>query len=262
MFRPLAFTVLLSGCSFVGIDLEGVEDAVSGITDPVVEQGLVLGIEDPDIKELEPLVKAGIITPGVTVSVFLANAADAANIQQAPMNGARVVLELEDGESFDAPRVGEGTYTLDVGANDIQYVEEDIWTLWADSGRETASWIDVILPPAADPHLPDSHDTNTALDLDFTGQGFHSAIVMVNDGLGIPTWTNYPTSITDIYNQSLASDPLELLTIPEGAFPRKGTYAIGVAAMVHNDDGQLGEVNKLLSRGMSGKMTWSKLEVK
>ena len=80
---------------------------------------------------------------------------------------------------------------------------------------------------------------------------------------GGPTWTNYPTSINDVLDaRSLAHDPLNELLIPGIAFPRPGVYGISVAGMVHNDDEQLGELNKLLSRGMSGLMHVEAVTVK
>jgi len=120
----------------------------------------------------------------------------------------------------------------------------------------------VVLPSAAELDLPSSTDEEADLVLDFSGQGFHSAIVTVFQLGGGPTWTNYPTSINDVYTRSLAHDPLEELVIPGVAFPRRGVYGIAVAAMVHNDDEQLSELNKLLSRGMSGLMRVESITVR
>ena len=85
--------------------------------------------------------------------------------------------------------------------------------------------------------------------------------MFVYDPLGLPTWGNYPTTITDLYNRSLATEPLEVLTIPAEAFPKPGLYALGIAGVVHNTDDQLDGVNKILSRGMSGDMTFVTLDV-
>jgi hypothetical protein len=249
----------LSGCQVIGIDLQGVSDAVSALADPLVAQAVVLGFEDPEAKELQILVDAGILTPGVTVNVYAANAANAANIANAPLNGARVVLETED-DAYGAPRVGEGSYTIDP-TDQIEYVDEEEWTIWIDAGREKASWIDVILPPAADLGLPRRHGEGNDLEIDLTGQGYNSAVVWVYDDRGLPTWANYPENITEVYNQSLATAPLDLLTIPGSAFPDVGMYTISFGAMVHNSDAQLSDLNKLLSRGMSGKVEFYTLEV-
>lgn len=248
-----------AGCQFVGIDLKGVEDAVSGLTDPLVAQAIVLGTEEPEIEALQPLMDLGVIKPGVTIQVYLANAASAADIEKAPLSSARVVLETPD-DAYGVDSLGSGAYALGVDAQ-IPYVEEQEWTVWAEAGREEASWIDLVLPQAADLALPKHHDAGKALDLDLANQGFNSATVFVYDPLGVPTWGNYPTSITDLYNRSLATEPLTTLTIPAEAFPKPGIYAIGFAGMVHNSDEQLDGVNKLLSRGMSGKTTFATLDV-
>lgn len=264
--RPwLSATALLvgiastSGCQLVGIDLKGVEDAFTALTDPLVAQAIVLGTEEPEIDALQPLMDLGLIEPGVTIQVYLANAASAADIESAPLSSARVVLETPD-DAYGVESLGSGAYALGVAAA-IPYVEEQEWTVWADAGREEASWIDLILPQAAELNLPKHHDADKALDLDLTGQGYNSATVFVYDPLGVPTWGNYPTSITDLYNRSLATDQLTTLTIPAEAFPKPGLYAIGFAGMVHNSDEQLDGVNKLLSRGMSGKTTFVTLDV-
>jgi hypothetical protein len=240
VFLSFGFVVAGSGCQMIGIDLEGVEDAVSALADPLVAQAVVLGFEDPESKELEALVDAGLLDTDVTIQMYLANAANAADIAKAPMNGARVVLETPD-DAYGAPRTGEGTYSIDSTEKGIEYVDEDEWMLWADAGREKPSRIDVILPPAAEIDLPKHHDEGK--------------------DLGIPTWGNYPKNITEVYNRSLAAEPLETVTIPGSAFPHTGVYALGIAAMVHNSDEQLIEVNTLLSRGMSGKTRFFTLDV-
>jgi len=268
MLRPYLLTALpaLIGCQpigeAIGIDLQGVEDAVEGLTDPMVAQGIVLGIETPQAKELDPLIEVGLIRPGVTVNIFLANAAAASDLGKAPVDGAEVVIQTpEDATTADA--LATGAYSYEATPNDgLEYVAEETWTLWADAGREKASWIDVVLPPAAELNLPAFIDVNQDLTLDFTDQGFNSAIIFVFDLAAGPTWGNYPTSIDEVYSRSLGHDPLNELVIPAEAFPRPGLYAISVAAMVHNDDEQLGELNKLLSRGMSGLMHVEAVTVK
>jgi hypothetical protein len=244
----------------IGIDLEGVEDAVSALADPLVAQAVVLGFEDPEAEEIEALVDAGLLNTGVTINMYLANAANAADIAKAPVNGARVVLETPE-DAYGAPRTGEGTYRIDSAEEEIEYADEDEWMLWADAGREKASRVDVILPPAAEIDLPKHHDEGKDLELDLTGQGYNSTIIWVYDDRGIPTWGNYPENITEVYNRSLAAEPLEVVTIPGAAFPHTGIYALGIAAMVHNSDEQLIEVNALLSRGMSGKTRFFTLDV-
>jgi hypothetical protein len=266
MLRPFVLAAIpaLMGCQSIGeaigIDIEGVEEVVSGLTDPMVAQAIVIGVEPPSARELEPLVEAGLVNPGVTVQVFLADAADAADMANAPINGADVIIETPD-DAVRAAALGTGSYAYEA-SGEVAYVPDDLWTLWADAGREKASWVDVVLPPAAELDLPAFTDADTELALDFRDQGYHSAIVTVFQLGGGPTWTNYPTSINEVYERSLAHDPLEEIVIPGAAFPRRGVYGIAVAAMVHNDDEQLGEVNKLLSRGLSGLMRVESITVR
>ncbi|MEZ4237514.1 MAG: hypothetical protein R3F59_15485 [Myxococcota bacterium] len=255
----VASVALLGGCQAIGIDLKGVSDAVSALADPLVAQAVVIGFEDPDAKELQFLVDAGLLQSGTMINVYVANAANAANIAKAPVNGARVVLETED-DAFGAPRIGEGSYSIDP-TDAISYEDEEEWTLWIDAGREEASWIDVILPPAAELDFPPHPGIGKDIELDLTGQGYNSADIWVYDEHGIPTWANFPTTITELYNQSLATDPLLDVVIPGTAFPRAGTYTIAFGAMVHNSDEQLSDLNKLLSRGMSGKVRFYQVTI-
>ena len=250
--RPwIPVLILCSGCQVIGIDLKGVQEAVSALADPLVAQAVVLGFEEPEGKAFEILADLNLIEPGVTANVYVANAANASKLADAPVNGARVVVETPD-DAYGAPRVGEGKYSIDP-TDEIDYIDEDEWTLWVDAGRPKPSWIDVVLPPAAELDLPRRHDTGEDLEIDLSGQGYNSTMIWVYDETGLPTWVNYPTTITEVYNRSLATDPLEIVTIPGSAFPRVGEYSIGIAGMVHNSDEQLDNVNKLLSRGMSGK---------
>ena len=143
MLRPYVLTALpalLMGCQAIGesigIDIQGVEDAVEGLTDPLVAQGIVLGVEEPQARELQPLVNNGLVNPGVTVTVFLANAAEAADMGKAPVDGADVIVQTpDDASTTDAT----GSYSYKAAQNGLQYIENDTWTLWADAGREKAS---------------------------------------------------------------------------------------------------------------------------
>src|SRR5688500_6101029 len=102
MLRPYVLMALplLTGCQAIGdsigIDFQGVEDVVEALTDPLVAQGIVLGVEEPRARELQPLVENGLVNLGVTVTVFLANAADAADMAKAPVENASVVIETPD----------------------------------------------------------------------------------------------------------------------------------------------------------------------
>lgn len=244
---------LLGGC-FLFDKIEDVGDAIEGLTNPLVAQGIVLGVEEPQQEELQPLVDAGLLVPGTGVTVFLADAADADEMDEAPVAGALVVVDTSDGP-VDASEREAGLYSVDPGPESPGYVDGAVWTALADVGDGKPHAIGFPLPPAAVLVLPALHTTNTGLELDLTGQGFHSALVIVTEVTSAQTtYSSEPVSIEDLYSLSSNEQELGVYPLPPEAFPIPGTYALGVAGMQNGTDDDLEGVNTLLSRGMAGKM--------
>ena len=99
------------------------------------------------------------------------------------------------------------------------------------------------------------HDAGAPLALDLTGQGYQSTLLVVTEVTsGNTTYTSQPESAEELYELTSNPAPVGVVTIPGDAFPGPGTYAVGVAGMLHDTDDDLEGLNTLLSRGMAGKM--------
>lgn len=244
---PFALLLAMTGCQI----FDDAKDAYEGLTNPLVAQGLLLGIEAPqsdlvDTSETD-------LKPGTGLTVFLADAASADDMENAPVEGATVSLRGDKFGSMPADDQGGGTYTIEP-TTDIEYVDRAEWTVAMNVG-EDASTAYVELPPGADVNIPETMQPGAALPLNVSGQGFNSLLVVVVDvGTGEITFDNKPETITDIYNLTHGSEEVSTLDIPGTAFAQESVYAVGVAGMQHTEGDDLENMNTILSSIMMGKM--------
>jgi hypothetical protein len=251
------FLAALAGCGLIdGLeeDLDGVVDDIEGVTATVLGQGFVLGVEEPQQPELQPLVESGVLEPGTGVTLFVADAASADQMEESLVSGATVAVDAPAGRVF-ADEAEPGVYTIDPVSGELAYVDGERWEILVDLGDGQVRRMGVALPPAADVDAPAFHDAGLPLDLDLTGQGFHSTLLVVTEVTsGSTTYTSQPESAEELYELTKESVEVGIVTVPASAFPGPGTYALGVAGMQHDTDDDLSGLNTILSRGMAGKM--------
>ena len=247
-----SMVLALTGCGLFD-KIKETTETLEGLTNPLVAQGLILGVEEPESEDIS-LEDAG-YAPGTTVTVFLADATDAADMENAPIEGATVKVS---GGSANATASEEqpGAYLIDP-TEGLAYAASSLWTLSATiDGRDEASTATISLPAAAAVTVPETQDeTGQPLSLDLTGQGFASALVVVfNAECGEFTYSNEPNSVTEIYNFGHGDGEATEVEIPGSAFPEEGVYAVGIAGMVHTTADDLNNFNTALSTFMAGKM--------
>lgn len=233
--------------------IEEVKDAVNGLTHPMVMQGVVLGIEDPDNEVIAEAVARSDLGRGTTISIFLADAAEADQVDDAPIVGATVTVDTgDDVQELDANE--SGVYEIPAGA--LAYGDDAVWSFEASvTGEDAPGRLSVVLPPAATLDIPAEWNVGEDLVLDFVGMGFDSALVVVIDGRGAVSWTNQPDSVSDVLGMQPSGEELEELQIPGSrAFPEPGVYAVGVAGMDASDDATVENMNRVLSSVQAGKM--------
>ena len=234
--------------------VEDVQDVIEGLTNPLVAQGLVLGASEPtnaDIADI--LVEAG-AEQGTVVSLFLADAASLDEVENAPVVSANVELVTDD-VVVSAPGDGNGLYAVEPGENGVTYVDDSRWTLEVTIG-ELFSTIAIDLPAEADVTVPELHEPMTPMNLDLTGQGFGSALVVVLDQNGTVTHTNEPEGVNDVIELSQGGGEMTVYQIPAEAFPSESVYVIGVAGLAYSTGDDVENMNTLLSSLMAGKMTF------
>jgi hypothetical protein len=252
---PLALT----GCEAV----KKISDSISGLLNPLVAQGMVLTVQAPDNSVLD-LSK----TPyeaGTTFTLFLGDAKEADDIDNAPVSGA--VVQLDNGGTITVPEVEGGLYALTPGDGngDLVFQEGASWTTTIsrtavdDDGAEQIeiSTGTVELADSAPVTVETTHTHGQDLVVPFP-TGFHASIIAVMDvTTGTVTFSNEPEDIKELYEFSTGDDEISEVVIPASAFPDDNTaYAVGVAPVVHTTDDDVDNMNTALSKFMSGTMTF------
>lgn len=238
--------VFLGGCEII----DDGRDLIGDLTNPLVTQALVLGVTLPDdAPDVDLPPEYG---EGAGATVFLADAASVADLENAPITGASITL---DGTAVT--EIGEGGYGLQPGEK--AYVQDGTWDLNVEIGGDLATAA-IDLPPAPQTDLPESHQPNTALTVNITGQ-FDGAFVVVLDDEGEVVYDNRPADIKGLYDLTRGEAPTEVVIGAE-AFPEVGVYLVGVAG-IRTTTGRedLEGMNTLLSTMMAGQMVMEPVAV-
>ena len=251
--------MLLALLTLAGCDaLNKARDTIDGLLEPVVVQGVVLGIEPPQSQDLQDLLDQSEFQSGTTATIFMADATEVSEIENAPIAGATVSL-LGTGAGVTLTEIDAGVYSLAPGADPLEYASGETWELESVRGSgdsQQVSTAQVRLPAAVDfsNEIPEQHEVSVAIDLDFTGQPYDSALIVVLDDEGNVTYSNEPQTIREVYEFTQGSTELGVITIPATAFPDEGIFMVGVAGMVNTDAADLDEMNTGLSSVISGLM--------
>ena len=224
-----------------------------GVTAPIVVQGLVLGVEPPP-SEVD--LSGSDFASGASVTVFLASAEEAQNIEDAPVTDGAVSLSGGNLATIQGTNLGDGAYQ--VGPDPaMEYQDNATWTITALTTNDTST-ADVTLPPAANFTLAQQQTASQPITVDLTGQGFTDILIVVMDNAtGDITYDNRPTGIKELYDRSRNNTPLTTAEIPGSAFADQSVYAIGVAGLTHTAADDLDFFNTLLSSVSAGKLRFT-----
>lgn len=238
----LVAALSLGGCQII----QDGQDLLSGLTNPLATQAIVLGVETPS--DAEDIEFPDEFSDGAGATVFLADAADVADIDNAPVSGANVTLE---GESLSED--ASGTYLLEPDA--LSYEAETTWTTQIEIGGDTAEGR-ISLPAAASFEVPSGLPSGEGVTIDLTGQGFDGAFVVVVRADGEITFDNRPETPRAFYDFT-RGDPATTIDIPAEAFDEGAVFAIGVAG-IRSTTGRdaVDAMNTALSTLMAGQMVF------
>jgi hypothetical protein len=230
-------------------------DAFKGATNPLVSQGLILGIEAPESDQID--LSGTDYDEGTAASIFLADAKSVDDLDNAPIEGADVAIRGPgDMGSVEVVDAGGGLYTVLPSDGTLDYQDGADWTVVAqedpaaDQGKAN-----VHLPPGPNVNVTQQHDAGQPVHLDLAGQGFTAVIAVVVDvETGEVTFSNEPKDIKAIYDFTRGNDEVPSFDVPGTAFPDHKAYALGVAGMQHTQAEDLDGMNTLLTSVMAGKM--------
>lgn len=246
MSRKFASALLLftlTGC-------DDLTEKLDEYTNPTVIQGLVLGVAEP---EFDFDLAGTDFDKGAAAVVFLADAANADEIEEAPIAGASVSMLTETTGKLGMKDEGSGQYTL-TGDDGLEYTVGEDMDLNVVNG-DTTSGASITAPAAADADIPATHSAGSSLTVDLTGQSFSSVLVAVFDAsTGDVTFSNQPEGIKEIYEFTHGGAEGLSVEIPASAFPGQSVYAVGVAGLKNAGEDDYSEANPLLSTYMAGKM--------
>jgi hypothetical protein len=242
----------LTGCDLFASgqeQIDDLQDTLDGLTNPLVVQGLILGVAEPDSEEID--LSQTDFSKGTAVTVFAADAASVNEIENAPVTGASISVKIGEQAAVDLEEAGGGAYK--VAGEEVGYNASAMAELSVGIG-DSAAGAQVMLPPPANATLPEQHD-GSELVIDLSSQEFDQILVVVFDaGSGEVTFSNEPKDVMELYEFSTADDAGAGVTIPASAFPGESVYAVGIAGLVKGDSDNFSSMNTALSSIQAGQI--------
>lgn len=267
------------GCDNLKDQIKEIQDEYSDITNTFVAAGTILGVEEPDFNDFmeEELclqadtlpIDESMYEQGNQALVFLAEAELSTDINDSqPVAGAEIMVNSENGEISNVAMVeGEIPGQYSAGAEEGLNYSSGVVTFSIDSGAEEGHTLSVDAPDAASlDSVPRENTLDSAITVDLTGQGFHSALMMVlNVETGEMTFDNLPQEVTDMYylahpEGSLLGEEtpeIETVELPGSAFTEEGLFAVGVAGLRAAGSDDMENINLLLSGMIGGKFAFT-----
>ncbi len=260
---PTAYVVSVAAMKHGDIDTsDGVNTLLSGTmagqmqlfpvftAPPVVAQGQIIGVMEADDPRLVKALADTDLAPGVTATVFLADAREQEDIDAAAVTGG--IVTLTGGATVQAEDQGDGTYfvpTTDAlvweqGADWVVDIEVD----------EVVGFMEITLPGFALIDVPDEHKRNEDLVVDFTDQNFDSSLVVVVDGAGEVLFSNEITDAEAFLEMMDAPPPLGEVVVPGDVFGDVGLYGVATVAFRHGQEHRRDGVVVEVSGLMAGRM--------
>ncbi|MEN0064632.1 MAG: hypothetical protein AAGA48_20960 [Myxococcota bacterium] len=234
----------------IGCDLTEIVDQIDGITNPLVTEALVLGVAEPADERID-LSSIG-YDPGANATVFLANASNVNDLDNALVSGATVTAS--DGPtSAELPERENGVYVSNPGSG-LDYVPGRTMTISAVLDDRSGSGA-LELPEGAGLGIMEDHMVGEPIEVDVTGKGYTGSLIVVFDTTsGRVTYSNEPTDARGVYDLTRGTTELTMVTIPGKAFPDESVYALGFAGLVHTGSDDFEGLNTLLSGMVAGQL--------
>ncbi|MFN7143299.1 MAG: hypothetical protein ACK4YP_05950 [Myxococcota bacterium] len=250
--RFLPALALLAAC--------GRLDAVEDLADPVVAQGIYLGLDVPESFQ-DDLAEAEGFEYAALCNVFLAYLSDPSELANAPVEGATIklrspangTLTFREAEDTDG-NVVPGKYTLD-STDGLVYEAGDAPVISFEQDGEEAR-LQVSAPEAPEVETPGVVEREETVVVDLSAYDYQNAVAASYDlDRSTLRWTNLPESVDDTYAFTHDEGPIDSILMPGEAFLRKGPHVVGVAGMEIADPNSFSGVNTTLSAFLAGRLT-------
>ena len=251
MFPLLASLTLIGGCKI----LDDVKEDIEGFTEPIVVQAVLLGVADPDGVDLSGTE----FDRGALLAVYLADASDPTELENAPVSGASVSVRSESLGNLPMTDEGGGLYRITGEDADFSYHAGEEFKVVADYDSESHKTVVHAPHPVDTDDIPTEHARGEQLVVDLsTAPGdYDSAIAAVVElTTGEKTWSNEPSGVEELYAFTHSDEDVRKVVIPGAAFPTAGVYAVGVAGMHVGETEDYVEVNTALSSFLAGEMSF------
>ena len=245
----MLLSLMLLGCE----ELDEIKDVVDGVTNPLVVQGLILGVAEPEYEEID--LSDTDWADGALVKVFLADASNVDDMANAPVDGATVRLKVGQGDAVELVKDGGGAYSGNAEEQGISYEvgSDAAVNVVLDGDNSSVARLLPDAPLIAD-QIDYGHTKGTAIQLDLSQQDFDGVFgVVVNTETQEITWSNEPGDIEAVY-EFTHGDGQKRLELPAKAFADESVYAIGVAGMKTASSDDFDNMNTALSSFMVGQL--------
>lgn len=239
----LALPLVLGGCDL----FEKTKDAVEGVTSLQVAVGLVVAASAPDSRFGDEIEGLG-VTEGVGGTVFLADARQVADVENAPVSGAEVALVGCGGEAALEAQ-GPGAYVL-VPPSDVDGCAE----LVIERRDDKPATLPVPLPPPFQATVGPRHDAGVDLVVDLSADAPDVAFgVLLDATSGTVLWSNEPEGVGEVLAWLNGNQKPSEIVVPGEHFEAGGAYALVLTQAVRTRGVDLDGVNTAISRVAAGR---------
>jgi len=247
-FLASSLAMFLNGCAYI----DAIGEKFISLTNPVAMSGLVIGIAPPEDPEFQDILEQSEIVLGTSVSLIVANAAGAADLESAVVRDATVTLLEEDVAIRQEKNTGAYLVTPDQG---LEWVPGTKWTFNVDlPDRPNPGKVQVKLTQPIRAELPSMVSLGEKLVFNLKGQKFDYAVAAIFDLDGNLVYDSKPTTVKQIVELLTRTEPVERLVIPKRAFAEEGLFLMGIAGLNETDDEDLTDLNSALSKFFYGQM--------
>ena len=239
--------IMLTGCE----QIDKIKGTVDGLTNPLVSQTIVLGVAEPDSKEID--LKGTEFDKGTLAQVFLADAASVNEIESAPISGADVKLRIGSTAAVWFNEDAGGAYSAS-GDDGLVYAGGEEAALTVEIGEDVGE-ATLTLPQPPTATIRETHAANTAMQVELEGVAYDAVLgVVINVTSGEITWQNRPEGIREVYDLTHGDGGVTSLNIPATAFPAGCVCAVGVAGLMNAASDAFVNQNTGLSSFTAGQM--------